>query len=49
MTEIMATLLSDVNQFTAKFNLFLDGNSFIIASTIGEYFPPKLAESAGTQ
>jgi len=37
MTDVMANLFVDVHPSKAKFTLFLDGNCFLIASTVSEY------------
>jgi len=37
MTDVIANLFVDVYPSQAKLTLFLDGNCFLIASTVSEY------------
>jgi hypothetical protein len=37
MTDVIANLFVDIHPLIAKLTLFLDGNCFIIASTLREY------------
>jgi len=38
MTDVIANLFLDVHQSKAKLSIFLDGNCFVIASTVSVYF-----------
>jgi len=37
MTHVIANLFVDVNPFNTKLTLFVDGNCFLIESTVSEY------------
>ena len=38
MTDVIASLLVHVHPSKAKLTLFLDGNCFLVASTVSDYF-----------
>ena len=42
MTDIMANLFVDGHLSKAKLSLILDGNCFLIASTVSEYSLPQM-------